>query len=280
MTAMTRRNTSHLLRDAAAITVVALFMFPIFWWALVSIQPESAITNKDRIVFLDFTPTFASYMGTIFGEGTESFDSRGTLLDTFIVASGATLLTLAVALLAGFALSRLLSQRRRGFLYWVVFHRVLPPIATIIPLVGVYHATGLLDTHFGLMLAHAAMNLPFAILLLKSFFDDVPREVGEAASIDGATTFQAFYKIHVPMIRSGIAAAAVLCFIFSWTEFFLAVFLTTSIHMLPVHIQTIVGYTWGYSAALGTCAMIPTFAFIVFVQKHLVRGFTLGLQKA
>jgi multiple sugar transport system permease protein len=280
MTAMTRRNTSQFLRDAAAIAVVGLFMFPIFWWALVSIQPESAITDKDRIVFFDFTPTFANYAGTIFGDGTDYFDARRTLRDTFIVASGATLLSLGVALPAGFALSRMLSQRRRGFLFWVIFHRVLPPIATIFPLVGIYHVTGLLDSRFGLMLAHTAMNLPFAILLLKSFFDDVPREVGEAATLDGASAYQRFRKIHMPMVRSGIAATAVLCFIFSWTEFFLAVFLTTSIHMLPVHIQTIVSYTWGYTAALGTCALIPAFAFIIFVQKHLVRGFTLGLQKA
>ena len=277
---MEQSRPIRILRDIAAVSVTGLFMFPIFWWALVSIQPESAITDKDRIVFLDFTPTFANYAGTIFGDGTESFDSRGTLLDTFIVASGATLITLCIATLAGFALSRLRPQQQRGFLYWVIFHRVLPPIATIFPLVSMYHTLGLLDTHLGLMLAHAAMNLPFAILLIKSFFDDVPREVGEATAIDGATVFQGFYKIQLPMVRACIAATAVLCFIFSWTEFFLAVFLTTSIHMLPVHIQTMVSYTWGYTAALGTCAIIPAFAFVFFVQKHMVRGFTLGLQKA
>jgi multiple sugar transport system permease protein len=101
----------------------------------------------------------------------------------------------------------------------VYFQRFLPPIAAIILLVFMFHFAGLLDTRMGLIMAHTAMNLPFAVLILKSFFDEVPREVGEAAAIDGASRFQIFFRIFTPMIKGGIAATAVLCFIFSWTEF-------------------------------------------------------------
>ena len=103
--------------------------------------------------------------------------------------------------------------RKRGMFLWIVFHRILPPIAVLVPLVFTYTQVGLRDTRAGVILAHAAVNLPFAILLLKSFFDDVPREVGEAATIDGATRLQSFIRIYAPLVKGGIAATAVLCLI-------------------------------------------------------------------
>ena len=117
------------------------------------------------------------------------------------------------------------------------------------------------------------------MLLLKSFFDDVPREVGEAALIDGATRAQSFRRIYLPLVRSGIAATAVLCFIFSWTEFLMALFLTTTIRLLPVQLSLVVTQTWGFTAALSTASILPGFLFILLVQRHLVRGLTMGLAK-
>jgi multiple sugar transport system permease protein len=120
------------------------------------------------------------------------------------------------------------------------------------------------------------------VLLLKSFFDDVPKDVDEAAMIDGATRWQTFWKVILPMVKGGVAATAVLCFIFSWTEFLLSLFLTTSIRTVPVKISTFVtstGTEWGFITALGTSAIIPSFIFILLVQKHLVRGLTLGSLK-
>ena len=275
-------NTSprlNALRDAAAITVVAAFMFPLFWWGLTSIKPASAIFDKDGIVWIDFTPTVANYWVTLFGGGPAFFASKQSILDSLTVALGATLLTLAVALFASFAFSTIDFRLRRKFYLWVLFQRFLPPIAIIVPLVFLYHDVGLRDTRTGVIFAHAAINLPFAVLLLKSFFDDVPRDVGEAAMIDGATRFQMFWKIYVPAIRGGIAATAVLCFVFSWTEFLMALFLTDTIRLLPVQLSLIVTQTWGFTAALSTAAIIPSFIFILLTQRHLVRGLTMGMQK-
>ncbi len=122
---------------------------------------------------------------------------------------------------------------RDGFLNWVLGQRFMPPIAIIMPLVTMYKVAGMRDTdnlflgYVGLMMIYALMNLPIAVLLMKSFFDDVPKDVDEAAMIDGATRWQTFRKVVLPMVRGGVAAAAVLCFIFSWTEFLLSLFLTT-----------------------------------------------------
>ena len=269
----------RLLRDAAALLTVGCFMFPLFWWGLNSVKPAHAIFENFSVNWFDFTPTLDNYRVTLVGEGPAFFASKRAILDTVLVAVGATFVTLLAALPAAFALSLLDFRNRRLAFLWVLFHRILPPIAVLVPLVFIYARIGLRDTHAGVILAHAAVNLPFAVLLLKSFFDDVPREVGEAATIDGATRFQSFLRIHAPLVRGGIAATAVLCFIFSWTEFLMALFLTNSIRLLPVQLSLVVTQTWGFTSALSTASILPGFIFILLVQRHLVRGLTMGLTK-
>lgn len=294
----------QLLRDLAAAAVTALFMFPVFWWALTSIKPISAIFNKDHVVWFDFTPTLINYAVTLFGRsrsqiaideglgmgvaGAEAYDSRRTIVDSVIISVGATTVTILVAVFAAYALSRMAFRGRTGFLNWVLGQRFMPPIAILIPLVTIYSGLGMRDIqnlylgYVGLMLIYALMNLPIALLLMKSFFDDIPKDVDEAAMIDGATRWESFSKVVLPLVRGGVAASAVLVFIFSWTEFLLSLFLTTGIRTVPVKIQTFVtstGNEWGFIAALGTAAMIPSFIFILLVQRHLVRGLTLGSLK-
>jgi len=276
---MTSPLALRLLRDAAAVLTVGCFMFPIFWWGLNSIKPVDAVFEHRGVVWFDFTPTFANYQATILGQGPEFLASRHAMTASVIVALGATLLALAAALPAAYALSRLTGKAGRSLFLWVLFQRVLPPIVIVVPMVFAYHQFGLRDTLIGVILAHGALNLPFAVLLLKSFFDEVPKEVGEAAVIDGATRWQSFWRIHVPLIRGGIAATAVLCFIFSWTEFVMALFLTSSIRLLPVHISLSVTQSWGFTSAISMAGLLPVFVFILLVQRHLVRGLTMGLEK-
>jgi multiple sugar transport system permease protein len=294
----------RILRDIAAVLVTGVFMFPIFWWALTSVKPISAMFDKDRIVWFDFVPTLINYAVTLLGRsrsqlaidqglgmgvaGTEAYDSRQTILDSVIVSIGSTGFTMLLAVFAAYALSRMQFRGRESFLNWVLGQRFMPPIAILIPLVTIYKGAGLRDTdnlymgYLGLILIYALMNLPIAVLLMKSFFDDVPKDIDEAAMIDGATRGQTFRRIVLPMVKGGVAASAVLCFIFAWTEFLLSLFLTTDIRTVPVKIQTFVtstGNEWGFIAALGTAAAIPGFIFILLVQRHLVRGLTLGSLK-
>ena len=276
---MTSPLALRLLRDAAAVLTVGCFMFPIFWWGLNSIKPVDAVFEHRGVVWFDFTPTFSNYQATILGQGPEFLASRHAMTASVIVALGATLLALAAALPAAYALSRLTGKAGRSLFLWVLFQRVLPPIVIVVPMVFAYHQFGMRDTLIGVILAHGALNLPFAILMLKSFFDDVPPEVGEAAVIDGATRWQGFWRIHLPLIRGGIAATAVLCFIFSWTEFVMALFLTSSIRLLPVHISLSVTQSWGFTSAISMAGLLPAFVFILLVQRHLVRGLTMGLEK-
>ena len=294
----------QLLRDALAVIVTGIFMFPMFWWALTSIKPMDAIFDKDRIIWFDFVPTLVNYAVTLLGlsrsqmaieqgfgmgvTGDGGYDSRRTILDSIVVSIGSTTITMLVAVFAAYALSRMVFKGRETYLNWVLGQRFMPPIAILIPLVTIYKTAGLRDTdniymgYLGLMLIYALMNLPIAVLLMKSFFDDIPKEIDEAAMIDGATRMQTFRRIVLPMVRGGVAASAVLCFIFAWTEFLLSLFLTTEIRTVPVKIQTFVtstGNEWGFIAALGTAAVVPSFIFILLVQRHLVRGLTLGSLK-
>lgn len=276
---MTSRRSLRLLRDVAALLTVGCFMFPLFWWGLNSIKPADAIFEHRGVVWFDFTPSFANYRATLLGQGPDFLALRQSMIDSIIVAAGSTLLSLFAAVPAAYGLSLLRSRIGRAVFLWVLFQRVLPPVVIIMPMVFMYHQWGLRDTLAGVIFAHAAINLPFAILLLKSFFDDVPREVGEAAFIDGATPWQNFLKIQLPLIRGGIAATAVLCFIFSWTEFIMALFLTSSIRLLPVQMSLSVTQTWGFTSALSIASTLPVFIFILLVQRHIVRGLTMGLAK-
>lgn len=296
---MPQSRAMNILRDVAACLVVFIFIFPILWWVLASIKPYSAIFVPDP-VFVDFQPTTSNYEVTILGRsrtavaieeggqvggtagGGSSYYSIPSIVDSTIVAVLSTVLSLTLATLAAYALSRMRIPGKDHYIFWVLSQRMMPPIAVAIPFFFIFRDLGLRDTHVGLIIAHGLVNLPLAILLMKSFMDDVPKEVDEAAMIDGATRFQCFVKVVLPMVRGGLAATAVLCFIFSWTEFLVSLQLTTSIRTIPVKISTFVtstGTEWGFITALGSAAIIPSFIFILLVQRHLVRGLTLGSMK-
>lgn len=289
---------SNLARDVAAWLVVLVFVFPILWWVLASFKPYSAIFVPEP-VFFDFRPTTANYEVTILGRsrtelaleyggvggtagGGSSYYSIPSIVDSVFIAVFSTALCLVLASLAAYSLSRMRFPGKDHYVFWVLSQRMMPPIAIAIPFFFIFRDLGLRDTHLGLVIAHALVNLPLAVLLMKSFMDDVPKEIDEAAMIDGATRFQSFTRVVLPMVRGGLAATAVLCFIFSWTEFLVSLQLTTSIRTIPVKISTFVtstGTEWGFITALGSAAMVPSFIFILLVQRHLVRGLTLGSMK-
>jgi multiple sugar transport system permease protein len=290
---------ARLLRDLAAWAVVLLFMFPLFWWVLASFKPYTAIFNTTP-VYADFEPTTDNYavtlggvsrvqlaieqgggVGTVAG-GSSSYYSIPSILDSLVVAVGSTALAVLLATLAAYGLSRFDFRGKQNFVFWVLAQRMMPPIAVAIPIFFIFRDLGLRDTLVGLILAHTLINLPLAVLLMKSFLDDVPRELDEAAMIDGATRASVFRLVVLPLVRGGLAATAVLCFIFSWTEFLISLQLTTSIRTIPVKISTFVtstGTEWGFITALGSAALVPSFVFIMLVQRHLVRGLTLGSLK-
>jgi multiple sugar transport system permease protein len=270
---------TSLLRDVTAISIVAVYVLPVVWWALSAFAPYDALLDPHTMLTFNYKPTLNYFAMTMLGVEGTIFDSRQSLIDSIIIALLSTAIVLAATLPMAYALSTFKSKASSALLRTVLLQRFLPPIAIVFPLVMVYHRIGLLDTRLGVALAHAAVNLPFAILLMKSFFDDVPCEVTEAAKIDGASQWQVFTRIVLPVVKGGVATTAILAFIFSWTEFLLALFLTQNLRTMPVQAGILVMNMWGLISSLTVTALIPAFIFVLVVQKHLVRGLTMGLYK-
>ena len=273
------RNLIARARDVSAVILVSLYVLPLLWWGLSAFTPADVLLDLPRMLAFDFSPTLSNFALVILGVEGTIFDSRQTLVDSTLVALFATAITLAAATPMAYALSQMAFRWNAALRRTVILQRFMPPIAIVFPLVGLYHSVGLLDTRLGVALAHAALNLPFAVLLLKSFFDDVPHEVSEAARLDGASRAQTFTHIILPLMKGGLAATAILCFIFSWTEFLLSLFLTQNMRTMPVQAGVLVMNMWGLISALTFTALVPAFIFVLLVHKHLVRGLTLGIYR-
>ncbi|MEM9047463.1 MAG: carbohydrate ABC transporter permease [Pseudomonadota bacterium] len=281
-----------------AIGVVALFAFPLYYWITTAFKDAKEIFNLPPDVWT-FSPTlrnFEEVFGISLGflrqqevlPGGGNFYMAPRLWDSIVVAVLSTGLAVAISTIAAYALSRMDFRGRHAFVGWVLSTRMMPPVAVAIPMFFIYKSAGengitLMDTYTGVILMHTLINLPLGVLLLKSFFDDIPRDIDESAMIDGASRVRIFRRIILPMAKGGIAATAVLCFIFSWTEFIFVLTLTqTGLKTVPVVSSSFVtstGTAWGNMAALGVAAMVPAFIFILLVQRQLVRGLTLGSLK-
>ena len=277
---LSSRRMLSISRDVAALAVVGAYMFPLAWWLYLSFEPYFDIINNDKAGFFSFTPTFDNYRFAFSADGPDAFNILKAMENSVFIASGSTVLAISCSLGAAFGLSRFDFPRRNAFLLAVLGFRFLPTIAIIIPAAIVMRQLNVFDTRLSVILLHAEMNLPIAILMLKSFFDEVPREVDDAAKIDGASQLQVLFKIVMPIAKGGIAATAIFCFIFSYIEFLMALFLSVSFRTVPVTMAVLAsGASWGTLAAAGISSMLPGFVFILFVQRYIVRGLTLGIHR-
>ncbi|MBL8156833.1 MAG: carbohydrate ABC transporter permease, partial [Anaerolineae bacterium] len=284
----------------ATAVIVLIFVFPIFYWARLSITPYKYVfTIPPRFDFPETTNGWwsvviggRSYSDVILeqvgnntgvgGAGTSGYDIRPRIVNSIVLAGSSTLIVMVVATFTAYALSRFNVRGKQNVVFFILSTRFMPGVAVVLPLYLMYQRIGLYDTFIGLVLAHVVINLPIAILLLKSFFDDVPQDLDDAAMVDGCTRFGAFWRIIIRYVAPGLAAAAVLCFIFSWNEFLFSLYLTRTpeLQTVPVTIRTYdasAGTTeWGLMSAAGTAAVVPVFIFVLFVQRYLIRGLTLG----
>ena len=274
------RRLLPICRDIAAVCVVGTYMLPLLWWLYLSVEPYFDVFDKGSAGLFRFTPTLDNYRYAFSAEGPDAFNILKAMGNSILIAAGSTVLAVSCGLAAAFALSRFDFRRRDALTLTVLGFRFLPAIAVIIPAAIVMRQINAFDTRLSVIFMHAAMNLPLAILMLKSFFDEVPREVDEAARIDGASHFQLFVRIVLPIAQSGIAATAIFCFIFSYIEFLMALFLSVSFRTVPVTMTILAaGASWGTVAAAGLSSMLPGFVFILLVQRYIVRGLTLGIHR-
>lgn len=255
-----------------------LILFPFFWMVLNAFKTEEE-ANGDPVLF--FTPTLDRFRDVIETFGIPTFS--GALVNSAIVVVGSVLVVMLLAIPAAYALAIKPVPRSKDILFFFISTKFLPIIAAIIPIYAIYEWADLLNSRLGLGILYVALNLPIAVWMLRSFFADVPKELIEASEIDGASLFTQLRAVILPIVAPGVAATALLCFIFAWNEFFLAVQLNTvEGQTIPVWLTGSVqnrGLFLAKLSAASTLAVLPVVVAGWVAQKRMIRGLALGAIK-
>ncbi|MGV9669628.1 MULTISPECIES: carbohydrate ABC transporter permease [unclassified Gordonia (in: high G+C Gram-positive bacteria)] len=251
------------------------FFFPVLWMVLTAFKQESdAATNPPTFIF---TPTLQQFR--------DVFDAGiGTpLLNSLFATIASTILVLVLGVPAAFALSLRPVRKTKDALFFFISTKMLPIVAAIIPLYVIVGKMGMLDNIWTLVILYTAMNLPIAVWMMRSFFLEVPGELLEAASIDGASLWTSVREVILPLISPGIAATALICVIFSWNEFFFAVNMTAvNAQTMPVFLTGFMsgqGLYWAQLSAASVLAALPVVICGWIAQNKLVRGLSFGAIK-
>jgi sorbitol/mannitol transport system permease protein len=256
--------------------IVALILFfPVFWMVLTGFKQErDAFTSPPKFIF---KPTLDQFHAVLSG------GLQPALLNSFWATAGSTILVIALGLPAAYALSIRPIEKWQDALFFFLSTRMLPVVGAIVPIYIIARDISMLDNIWTLVVLYTAMNLPIAVWMLRSFMSEVPTEVLEASRVDGANLRQEATKVLFPMIAPGIAATALICVIFAWNEFLLAVTLTAvRAQTVPVYLVSFItseGAFWARLSAAATLAAIPVLLAGWVAQRYLVRGLTLGAIK-
>jgi multiple sugar transport system permease protein len=255
-------------------------LLPVYWMMTISLKSEVdqfAVPPK----WLFFNPTIIHYRDAFVERSFGQY-----LMTSGIVAVASTVCAVILGTLAAYALARFRLPHRLNtrIALWILSTRMFPPIVTAVPLFLLMSDLRLLDTTAALVIVYTAFNLPFVVWMMRGFFKEIPRELEEAARVDGDSRMGALRRVILPLVTPGLAATAVFCLIISWNEFLLALTLTqTDAAMtLPVGIAgrvTQYEIEWGVMSAAGVVAMVPILVFALAVQRYLVRGLSLGAVK-
>ncbi|MEZ4870375.1 MAG: carbohydrate ABC transporter permease [Caldilineaceae bacterium] len=270
-----RKTRGHLLTLLTHVLGWLMF-FPILWMVLTSFKTEQiAFAYPPK---LWFTPTLENWQIALSGTDYLSF-----LWNTLLITILSTILALVLGIPAAYAMAFYPTKRTDGAMLWIMSTRMLPPVGVIVPLYLLFQRLQLLDTYTGMIIIYTGMNVPLVVWMVRSFMLDVPFEVIEAARIDGVSIGQEIGNIILPLIVPGLAATALLCFIFAWNEFFFAFNLTTkSAAPLSVYIssfKTAEGLFWAKMSAAATATVLPVLIAGWSAQRQLVTGLTMGAVK-
>jgi multiple sugar transport system permease protein len=266
-----------LVVTAVAAGILVVWSFPVLWALLTSFK-----TERDVLAYpptLIFTPTLANYADVLFG----SASVLPNLWSSFVVASVATALAMLIAIPAAYALARLEFPARRGTGFYVLATQMLPPVGLIIPYYLVMQKLALLDTYSGLVVLYLTFSLPFAVWLLVSYFEDIPREMEEAALLDRAGRLRALWHVIMPQVRGGIAVTTIFVFLNAWNEFLFAVVLggnrVRTVTVAMFNFISVEQTLWAKLAAGAVLAMAPVILLGLLAQRHIVKGLTVGAVK-
>jgi len=282
-----RRERGSLLASFAShvalLVAVGFAVYPVLWVVSLALTaggaPEAQIIPWPAHPSLD---NFRAVAGQIDAERGWIFGQQ--LFNSLAIAAATTLSALAIATPAAYAMSRFDFVGKKGSMAALLATQMFPGVAAAIPLYLLLDAMGMLDTRTGLVLVYATTAVPFAIFQMRGAFDAIPRDLEEAAMVDGATRFGAFVRVVLPAARPAMAVTALFAFMTAWNEFILAAtFLSREeVFTLPVVLQRFVGEHdahWGHFAAGAIIVSVPVMALFYWLQRHLVGGLTSGSVK-
>jgi len=260
---------------AFAIFFMLIFILPNLWMLFGSFKDQNAMFSLPPIWIPDFT-----YLKNFTIMLSQSYLY---LINSLIVTIGSTIVTLIFSLPTAFGLTFFIFRGQNFLADWILSTRMLPPVAAAVPLFILFKYLNLLDSLFALIIVYTAFNIPFAVWVSASFFRRIPMDLIEASRIEGASWFDIFLKIAVPLSKGGIATVAIFVFIFSWNELLIALFFTVSdARTFPIFISAQVSQAqiiWGNVAAATVIQSIPPILLTIFLQKNIVSGLTLGAVK-
>lgn len=266
------RNARYVL----TILTLVVFLFPAYWITITAFKSPSEWNT--------WPPHFWPYHFTLVNFSSSSIGNIVPFLrNSIVIATSTALIAALIALMAAYAISRY-KIGGTALAGWFISQRMLPPVTVAIPLYVIYAKVKLLNTWGGLILVYLIPAIAFGVWIMVSFINEIPKELDEAARIDGASPFQIFFHIIFPLSLSGMTAVIVLTFIQTWSEFLLATILTnnSAAQTLPVYLgRFITGYNvaWGALAAAGLITMLPVIIFGLIFQRYLIRGLTFGAVK-
>ena len=286
-----RRRLMSTLRWAAILVLALFFAFPLYWVATMSIKPQDEWNPPGEVYWKPANPTLDNYR-SILGIEKKSSSPFATsrsrsaiqpLKNSIVAGVGGTILAMAVGVIAAYGIARFRAGGRQ-LPFQILQLRMFPPIAIIIPLLFMYVELGIWNTRWGLIILYGAVTFPFVVWLMRSFFQETPKEIAEAAIVDGCTAWGAFFKAVLPMAKGGLAATALFVFILNWSDFLIAKVMTQDTgNTAPVYLQSLQGGAsgneYGLQAALAVILIIPPAVFGLAIQRYLVRGLTFGAIK-
>lgn len=288
MTKSQRRRIDTVVRYAILSVWALIVLFPIYWMVSTSFKPSTQWFAWPPVYFPE-PPTIRNYLNVWFGvqEYAEAQYIQSlqkpwiAFRNSAAIASTATLLAVSFGAVIAYGVSRyrVLSEAR---MFQLLMLRMIPPIVIVAPLSLYYSALGLLDTMFGLIVIYFLTSLPYAVWMTKSFIDEVPREVEQAAEILGASRWRTVFEIVLPLIRSGLVATFLFILILTWSEYLIALIIAkTEVVTLPVELSkyqgTSEGRVYGRQAALAVGITVPLMIVGLIIRKHLARGFSFGM---
>lgn len=282
-----RYSGGDYVRMGALIIITILAIFPVYWMVMTAFKPIDEWL-KFPPVWLTLRPTLDNFKTILgIGEGWLMYPGLSValpaLLKGLFVSVAATFISISAGSMAAYSISRF--RIGGNFLpLFILSARMFPPIAILIPLLVMYSWIGAIDSYWGLIVAYAGFTLPFSVWMMKSFIDDVPKEIEEAAIMEGMGNFEVFYKVTLPIVKTGFFVTALFVFILNWSEFLVAVTMSyRHVETAPIFLSSlfssVAGKLYGGQAAMGMLIIIPTIIFGYLIQEHLARGFTFGALK-